>query len=294
MKSSVAAKLAIGTVQFGLNYGVANISGQVAPAEARRILDAARSAGVDTLDTAIAYGNAESVLGALGMGSWRVITKLPPMPSQIEDPGKWVQEQVNASCCRLGVKRLSGLMLHRTDDLLRHPALARAMLRLKAEGITQKIGVSVYDPQELDAVHRLMPLDIVQAPLNVFDRRILGSGWAQRLRDSGAELHTRSAFLQGLLLMPTAQRPSHFDRWEEVWSRWDSWLETSELDPLSACLGYVLHQPDVSKVVVGVDHLQQLASIIQASARIIEDVPDFGASIHADLIHPGRWNISHP
>ena len=121
MSAADASRLALGTVQFGLNYGVANATGQVTLQEGRRILDTAAEAGMDTLDTAVAYGASEEVLGKLGVQSWRVITKLPPMPTSVADVQTWVLEQVAGSRTRLGSNRLGGVLMHRTEDLIRHP-----------------------------------------------------------------------------------------------------------------------------------------------------------------------------
>lgn len=102
-------RLALGTVQFGLAYGVANRVGQPSEDSAAAIVAAARRAGIDTLDTAIAYGDSERRLGEIGVDGWRVVTKLPPMPAGTSDVGEWVRRSVDGSLARLGVTRAMGL-----------------------------------------------------------------------------------------------------------------------------------------------------------------------------------------
>ena len=145
-------KLALGTVQFGLNYGVANTDGRVSTEMAESILRSAQLSGMDTLDTAIAYGDSESVLGGLGVQSWKVVSKLPALPEGCSDVTHWVKSQMQESLRRLGLQRMDGLLLHRPGQLLEAvgPDLYAALQSLKAEGLVAKVGVSVYGPAELD------------------------------------------------------------------------------------------------------------------------------------------------
>lgn len=285
-------KLALGTVQFGLNYGIANLTGCLTTAEAKTILQRARACGMDTLDTAIAYGESETVLGQLGISEWNAITKLPPVPDDCHDVAQWVHHQIKQSMMRLRVTQLYGVLLHRPDQLLGSmgPALLGALQEIKAHGITRKIGVSVYFPTELDALFDIFAPDIVQAPVNILDRGLVESGWASRLHQAGIEVHARSAFLQGLLLMPREQRPAQFaSRWSDVWDVWDRWLVLTGLTALQACLGYVEKLAEVDRVVVGVETVAQLNQIFEATEAELDGLPEFNALKDARLINPASW-----
>ena len=111
-------KLALGTAQFGLDYGLSNTSGQVKIPEVKSILEEAKKYNIDTLDTAIAYGNSESVLGEIGVDKFNVVTKLPPIPKDISDIDLWVNNQVKSSFKKMHVNSVSGLLLHKSSDLL--------------------------------------------------------------------------------------------------------------------------------------------------------------------------------
>ena len=179
--------LALGTAQFGQPYGVANTAGQV-PAEAvAAITTLARERGIDTLDTAVAYGDSEMVLGAAGVAAWRVVSKLPPLPADTADVAAWVQRQVSGSLQRLRIERLDGLLLHNPADAHgpRGQQLLRALAVLKASNRIGAAGISIYDPTELDALWPEWRPDIVQAPCNVLDRRLMHSGWLARLHGAG-------------------------------------------------------------------------------------------------------------
>jgi len=287
-------KIAIGTAQFGLNYGIANQRGQVSHDEAKAILDCASNSGIDTLDTAIAYGESEKLLGEIGVEKWRVITKLPPMPNNVLDAGEWVRESALGSLSRLKVSRLGGVLLHRSEELLgsRGQELYLALVSLRNQGKVEKIGVSIYNPEELDALWSIYKFDIVQAPFNVIDRRLSTSGWLARLHDSGVEVHTRSAFLQGLLLMSQKERPVAFDRWRTIWDFWQEWTTANSVTPLQACLGFVLSRDEISRVVVGVDGLSQLKEILSNSKVSVTEPPAILASNDENLINPSRWATS--
>jgi aryl-alcohol dehydrogenase-like predicted oxidoreductase/RimJ/RimL family protein N-acetyltransferase len=286
-----AQRLALGTVQFGLSYGIANRTGQVRPFEIDAILSCAKGAGVNTVDTAIAYGSSEENLGQYGVRRWKVISKLPPLPAGLDDIRKWVNDAVINSLNRLQIDNLEGLLLHRSSDFIGHAGeqLNKALLELKDQGLVKKIGVSIYDPHELEALFGRRQIDLVQAPFNVVDRRMLTSGWMARLFNSGVELHTRSAFLQGLLLSEKLQRDPRFCKWGALWFNWNRWLKEEDLSPLQACLGFSLSRPEIHRVVVGVDTRIQLTEILGALQIGKISPPDSLISIDLDLIHPSRW-----
>ena len=285
-------RLALGTVQFGLPYGIANHSGQVSRAEANDMLQYALANGIDTLDTAIAYGDSETCLGEVGVQGFNVVTKLPVLPDRCENVTNWTQQQVSMSLSRLGVTKVYGLLLHRSEQLLGSNGLEfyQALQALKDNGQVQKIGISIYSPTELDALIPRYQFDLVQAPFNLVDQRLCRTGWMQRLKDDDVEIHTRSAFLQGLLLMAEADIPEKFLPWSGLWHTWHQWLLEKEVSAVQACLAFPLSFPEIDRVVVGADSASQLAQIVSAANKLLQaDLPD----IHCDdenLINPAKWN----
>jgi len=284
------SKLALGTVQFGIPYGVANQRGQIGLEEAKEILITAKSAGIDTLDTAIAYGNSEQRLGEIGVSSWKVVSKLPKMPDSVSDVLYWVQETVSGSLDRLQLTKLYGLLLHNPEHLLQPEGrkLYDSLKILKEKGWVDKIGISIYSPRELDALSNHFSFDLVQSPCNILDRNLAQSGWLERLKQSEVEIHVRSVFLQGLLLMKSEERPEKFKRWQSFWNQWDDWLHQSNISPLQACLNYVFSLRDISKIVIGIDRLSQLEEILNVE-EINLQIPDFIANNDSDLIYPYNW-----
>jgi aryl-alcohol dehydrogenase-like predicted oxidoreductase len=288
----VIERLAIGTAQFGQDYGIANRGG-VTIDQAASILQVAASAGIDTLDTAMAYGDCEAWLGTIGVKRWRVVSKLPAVDESCKDVGGWAQRCLQRSLETLGIEGLHALLLHSPGQLLgrQGDALFVALTRLREQGLTKKIGVSVYSPAELETLIRRFDFDIAQVPLNVVDRRLLHSGLLGVLQQAGVEIHTRSVFLQGLLLMNIGSRPPGFDRWQPFWERWHEWLEHEHVTAVQAAVSFALSRPEIDRVIVGVDCRRQLDDILAAArAPIALDFPSDLESAERALIDPSQWN----
>ena len=284
-------RLALGTAQFGLPYGIANQAGQVTRSAAKAMLGLAAANGIDTIDTAIAYGDSEACLGEVGVQGFKLVTKLPAVPDGCDDVKGWVQGQVAASLARLGVKSVYGLLLHRPEQLLESDgkALFQAVQGVKDTGQVQKVGVSIYAPSELEALTPQYRFDLIQAPFNLVDCRLQTTGWLQRLKDEGIEIHTRSAFLQGLLLMSQATRPAKFSTWSELWSTWHEWLSRHSVSAVQACLAFPFSFSAIDRVVVGADSVSQLGQIIGAATSAAPlDFPDLHCEAE-NLINPARW-----
>ncbi len=284
-------KLAIGTAQFGTDYGITNQQGCVTEEEVNAILQYAKQSGISMLDTAIAYGDSEKKLGEIGVSDWQIITKLGLLNKSEKNIAASVNEQVQASLQRLKVDRLYGLLLHNTECLLSNDGqeIYDTLIKLKEIGSVQKVGISIYDPVELDQLCGRYKFDIVQAPLNIFDRRIVESHWDQKLQQQGIELHTRSVFLQGLLLMSAEKRPERFKQWAALWSSWDNWINANGLSFLQACLRYVFSINTVDKIVLGIDSCEQLREIINAVDGELPVLPDELRCNDVQLLNPSFW-----
>jgi aryl-alcohol dehydrogenase-like predicted oxidoreductase len=284
----------LGTAQFGMSYGISNVSGKVGPEHVRSMLSIARRAGVDTLDTAVVYGDAEAVIGRLGVRDFRIVTKVPALRGRGGDVRGWMASQVEQSLVRLGVDRLEAVLLHDADDLAGPDGerVAGALVAMVERGLANKVGVSFYRPAQLAAAASRMHLDMVQGPLNVFDRRLPDSGWLERLAAGGTEVHIRSVFLQGLLLMPVEGVPEYLRPWLGVLRSWSDWSARHGTTPAAACLAHVLSYAQVSRVVVGCETPEQFSEILVLAAAGGMPAPSDFSSTDEDLIEPSRWRVS--
>jgi aryl-alcohol dehydrogenase-like predicted oxidoreductase len=284
-------KLALGTVQFGLPYGVANQRGQVTEDEADKILKHAIESNIDTLDTAVGYGDSEKCLGNIGVKNWKIITKLPEIPQGCKNINAWINKEFSESLKRLKVKRIKGLMLHRPLQLLENigDKIWPTLQVLKQSGLVDKVGFSIYEPKDLDKLWTDFQPDIIQAPFNILDQRLKTSGWLEKLYNNGVEVHVRSIFLQGLLLMKKEDRLKKFKQWNKIWQEWDSWLESEKLTPLEATLCFVNSESMISRLVVGVDSLSQLKKIINSDTVLMDKPPNTLRTTDENLINPSNW-----
>ena len=287
----VAEKLAIGTAQFGTEYGIANKIGDIGSLALESILNLGKLAGISTIDTASTYGRCESLLGSYGVEDWNVVTKLRVLPRGIVDVDQWVGEEIKKSLKILGVRSIYGILVHDVSDLFscNGDNLIRALSVQKKHGVVKKIGVSIYDPNDLEFLVSNYQLDIVQAPFNVFDRRILLSGWLKHLDQAGIEFHARSIFLQGLLLMECHTYPPYFSRWQAVLEQWRQWLCKNRLNALQACLDFVMNHRIIDRVIVGLESEKQLENILNTKISSNPLVPDSLISEDLNLIDPRNW-----
>ena len=284
-------KIALGTVQFGMLYGIANKNGQVAKKSVRKILSHAKKNGINTVDTAISYGDSEEFLGNAGIKEWDLVTKLPEVPKLCTNISDWVNDKITGALKRLRVDRVKALMLHRPEPLLGTDGgdLWHAIKELKNRGIVKKIGFSIYGPEELEQLWMRYRPDIIQAPFNIFDQRLKTSGWLEKLHNNNVEIHVRSIFLQGLLLMNKDDRPEEFNRWNFLWEIWEKWLKKESLTPLEACIKFINSESFIDYAVVGVDNLYQLKQITRISGSLIDAYPKELSVIDEDLINPSHW-----
>ena len=284
-------KIALGTAQFGIPYGVANHVGKISEQDVKVILSTAAHQGVDTLDTAAAYGDSEVVLGAAHVESWKIVTKVPAIPEDFNDGQAWVESELRKSLSKLKVSSVYGLLLHSPNQLFdsRGVGLLSGLIKLKEEGLVSKIGVSIYSPQDLPGLYELYDFDIVQAPFNPVDCRLLESGWAKRLYEQGVEIHVRSIFLQGLLLMGANDRPSKFSIFNNLWVRWDEWLRHNNLSALEACIRFAHTCKYIDKLIVGIDSLNQFNEILSISSDPLIEIPSFG-EVDPRLLNPSLWS----
>jgi len=293
--TKTVSKLALGSANFGLDYGVANNSGKISDSELSEILLFAQEACIEVVDTAQAYGDSEARIGSLcGNTHFNFVTKIgAEIANGSSDQN--VISGVKQSCIRLNQSRLYAVMLHRPEILLgdKGREVVRGLRILKEQGIVSKVGVSIYSPEILKAISGVFKLDIVQVPFNVFDQQIFSSGWSDKLKSDGVEIHTRSVFLQGLLLMPQSSLPEYFTNyWPAHFDAWYEFLNYNRADALEVALKFALHQDWIDRIVVGVDTASQLKALteIEKSSEPI-DFPLLGSN-DPNLINPSNWHLA--
>ncbi|WKE66734.1 aldo/keto reductase [Gallaecimonas kandeliae] len=270
-------KLVLGTVQFGLDYGIAHDHSRLSDEALAALLEEAYSAGIHCLDTAQLYGDAEARLGRLMTRPFALVTKIPGWTA----PGQ-AETLLRQSLSSLRRPQVEAVLLHRPEILLANPASYTELTRLKDVGLCGAIGVSVYEPAQLEAILSRYPIDWVQLPLNPLDQRFLPL--LPILKDRGIRVHARSLYLQGLLLMPPAARPA-WVRQHPALAAWDAQPGA----PLQKALDFAAGQPQVDGWVLGVQNLAQLQGVLEAASQARPQSLAALACNDGQLLNPSLW-----
>ncbi|QIL77819.1 aldo/keto reductase [Hymenobacter sp. HDW8] len=257
-------RLALGTAQFGLAYGINNNVGKPASAIVAEILLEAANAGITTLDTAAAYGDSETVIGtelAAHALTFELITKVGAAPR----PN--VTRQIDDSLARLRQSTIHGVLFHSFTALQQHPDAYDALLDARASGRIKCVGVSLYHPWEAEwLLDKGWPLDIVQVPFNALDQRF--APLMPELAHQGIQVHARSAFLQGLLLRQPATVPPFFEPLRPKLELLHRIANEIQVPLAAALLLFAAYTPGVARVVIGVDSRVNLRENLAAAQYV--------------------------
>ena len=288
------SKLALGTVQFGTDYGI-NSGIKVDPNEVTNIINCARNNDISLLDTAQLYGSSEKVLGDVNTQDFDIVTKSRGFDQEAitEKEAMFVINDLHKSLKLLKQKSLYAFLVHHGEDLLKPGGemIFNQLQTLKKQGLVNKIGISAYIDNQLIEIIDRFDIDIIQLPMNILDSRLINNGLLKKIYAKGIEIHTRSVFLQGLLLMDLDKRPKYFERWSSLWKFWNEWLADNKLTPLEASIRYMISKPEISRVLVGVDNKDQLQSIINAVDGNLPPIPKELSTNDPDLLNPGNWKV---
>ena len=292
-------ELGLGTAQFGFDYGLSNTSGKVPLEKVRTILECARGNGIRVIDTAYDYKDSERVLGEAlpGNHDFSIITKLPALKKKsvtIHDTAS-LEKTFRTSLKRLKAERVAGLLMHHPGDLLvpGGEKLYSLLRSLKAAGAVGKIGVSVYDGSEIDRLFHYYDFDLVQLPLNVLDQRLIQSGHVAMLNKLGIEVHVRSTFLQGLLLMPPDDIDRYFSPILPLIKRYSTFLNKNGMTACEGALGFLRRQEGIDVILTGVTSEKELENnceTFRMELPLSVDFSDFSIT-REDMIDPRQWKM---
>jgi len=296
-------KLGIGTAQFGLDYGISNTSGKTSLKEVQSILKVATENGVDVLDTAYSYGDSESVIGRClpEQNKFRIIIKTPFFKKSryTAADGNTIKSAFYESLERLRLSSVAGLLIHHADDALAEGSefLYDAMHELKSKGLVEKIGFSVYSGEQIGKLLDLYDFEMIQVPVNVLDQRLIKGGELKKLRNKGIEVHARSIFLQGLLLMEPDNLHSFFDPIKPVINKYKDFIISRGLTPVEGAINFIASMPEIDYIIVGVNTAVQLRANLDSFKRSLENrmaLENFSMFSLEDsrYIDPSLWKLN--
>ena len=254
-------KISLGTVQFGLEYGINNTKGQTKIDEAAKILKRCKEVGIMHIDTAAVYGSAENVLGELIQSeglfdSFHITTKFKG--DGINSLSLSTQESLQ----KLRVEKLHCQMFHSYQDFKNTEDF------IKPDSV-DNIGVSVYTNEELLDTLENSKVRVVQCPFNLLDNDSIRGESLKKAKDQGVEIQVRSAFLQGLFFMVRSNLPFALTKLKSNLEELDSICRENQIEMSQLALGYCLSKDYIDRVVIGVDSLEQLNINIDAMKKTI-------------------------
>jgi aryl-alcohol dehydrogenase-like predicted oxidoreductase len=286
------ASLALGTAQFGLDYGLTNFAGKLSSSEIERILQHAQARGISWLDTAAAYGDAEARIGSLlaGDDSFLICSKLLPAPvgGHVLDSA---QHSLERSLHDLKRDRLDALLVHAPADLLqpRGENLWRWLLGLREQGVARSIGVSVYEESEIEALTERFKPDWIQLPASVLDQRLVQSGCLARLHAEGIRIQARSLLLQGVVTLQVGELPGPLSGLASALTTLHDGAEEFGVQTLDLALAWAAANPALQLGVVGVSGADELQQCVDAFSLGIDTDWSRFACAETDLLDPRKW-----
>jgi aryl-alcohol dehydrogenase-like predicted oxidoreductase len=293
-------RLALGTAQFGLGYGLASNYQQVDRLEVEEILIRANIAGLDVLDTATSYGQSEKVLGDSNLISpFKIITKTLPIRKNnlTQEHLCKIQISFTQSLINLKSKSLDGLLVHDANDLLVEGSdeLWAWMQYIKSRGLVQRIGASVYDCETLRQLAQRYELDFIQIPYNVLDQRLDAENIFDFCSQKKIVVHVRSIFLQGVILMNPIKLPCHLVALEGNLCRLSEAAKDLSVPIQTLALAFVTRRPEIEQIIVGVHNRSQLNDLLSAWTKLEHVTADsinwaqFDCK-NVSLVDPRRWS----
>ncbi len=282
-------KLVLGTVQFGLNYGINNSNGMPSEDEVFKILDTAYDNGIYNLDTADAYGNAISVICKYHRSRHHKFNLFSKFKSV--KYGEF-ERVVNASLEKLDIERFEVYSYHSFKDYSDDKNIIEDLINLKKKGLVNKIGISVYTNYELEIVVQDNFIDVIQLPFNLLDNQNLRGNLVSMARRNGKEVHARSVFLQGLFFKDFNTFPNKLTPLISYLKKISDYSLDEHITMESLALSYVLFNENINNILIGIDNMNQLEnnlkSIIKNPAAF-DFINDNIFVKETELLNPVNW-----
>ena len=258
-------KIILGSANFDQIYGIKK--NFIKKSEIKKLFDLALKNKIKTIDTSPLYNKSEKIIGLLNNNRFKIISKIPKPPKNIkrENIKKWLKQNVMISLKNLKIKKFECLLLHNANSLLckNGDEIYKGIRNMKINGFTSKIGVSIYDFNVLDKILKKFKFNLIQAPFNILDQRLVEKGWLKKLKKRKIEVHARSIFLQGILLLKHNQLPKKLIKLSKKLMVWENWLKKNKFNSLQVCLSFVLNQRQLDGIVVGYNNTNQLNQILK-------------------------------
>ena len=291
----------LGTVQFGVNYGIQG-NGQPQRESVYEMLSYAIEHGITQYDTASAYGDAEDVLGSFirlyphMAEKMNIVSKLKPDAFQNSNKKDWpliAVENAKQSLKRLGKDHFFAYLFHNASFIFDEEAVS-ALYMVKESGLADRVGVSIYSPDEAMKALTYSQIGVIQIPYNLFDRRLDKCGFFEKAKENGVKIYARSSLLQGLAVMDPENLPNRVAFAKKYLLQYEAICKEFLVPKLNAAIGYVAQKQGIEYVVFGVDNLKQLKEYISLAVNnlpeeMIKRIDEVLYNAPEQLVNPVLW-----
>ena len=283
-------KLVIGSAQLGMNYGLFN-NKKISRNEFKKIEKLVLRSNINFIDTATSYGNSENIIGNSRLKKLHIITKIKLPRKKNIHIKNWVSKEISRTLIKLKINKIYGVLIHNYKDLLGKNGknYLFSLQELKRKKIIKKIGISVYSPQEIKKIWKFWKPDIIQAPFNPLDNRILVSGWINILKKFKVKIFVRSIFLQGLLINDNSSFIINKNS-KILLNKFKNWCYKNNVPLLQACLHFIKQFKKIDYLVVGFNNYNELKEIIDVFKKKLIIIPRKFSTNKINLIDPRKWH----
>ena len=280
-------KIVLGTAQFSNDYGVTNEE-FLNNYKIKKILQESLKFDIKTIDTAPNYKGVEKKLGIFNLKSFNLITKMSLSHNNKILSSNDLEQKIENSISNLNIEKIYAILIRNPKNLLKNIKLLDVLKDYKKKEKVFKIGYTLYNTEELEGLYKFFKPDIVQIPYSIVDKRFEKKNWITKMYNEGVEIHVRSVFLQGLLLVNIESLPKKFQKYKNFFEKFDLWVNKKKISKLQACLGPILYDKRIAKVVVGISSSKNLAQINNIKAKKIF-YPEWFKLKNRKLLDPSCW-----
>lgn len=286
----------LGSAQWGMNYGISNTFGKTSKKEVNLILKKAIKYNIKYIDTAPIYGSSEIVIGDELLSKYfNIGSKIPEIKqkriTKLEITK--IEKIMRKSLRNLKKDKFDYLLMHNPSDCFKNGGekLLEFLCKAKELGLTKKIGFSAYDEKEIEKIMSIFSPDLIQLPVNIFDQRLINNGTLKYLKDSGIEIHSRSVFLQGLLLLNPYNLPVYFEKWKKYFIDWFEYCKEKEVKPQHLALKFCLENKLIDKVIIGIQNSFQLEELFEIKKIELINEQNLFSINDENLLNPSKWRL---
>ena len=286
-------KIILGSAQLIKNYGISN-SKITTEQNFFKLLDNCVKRGIKIIDTSDSYENAHEIIGKYKKYKFEIITKYyfkNKMNKNYYE--KIIKKNIANTKAAIGYHNLHAVLIHNIHQIDKNSLsiISNLLIKMKKKHLINKIGISIYNKEDLQKITNLKLIDILQVPINLINQSFCNKKFLEKINKKKIEIHARSIFLQGILLSSNLHNLEYFKKWKNLWNRYYSWLHENKVSQLTACLTFIKRIKNISGFVVGIENETQFKEILNCRIKKKLKFNKFLNQKNKKLTDPSKWHL---